>query len=325
MRAAVYESYGGADAVHLRDVARPSLADDQVLIRVKAASINRSDWEALTGSPFYVRLSGSGFRKPSRPFLGSDVAGIVEEIGPAVTEFSAGDAVFGDLLWSKSGAFAEFMVGGESAPLVRKPHGLGFEAAASLPQAAGLAYQALTERNPFAAGDHVLVNGGGGGAGTFAIRLAKLMGAEVSAIDTTEKLDAMRQAGADHVIDFTTDDFTRDEHRYRLVIDFAGRRSFLAFRRRLEPGGSYVMVGATMPRLLQLVVLGPLMSRVTDRTTRMLIARPSKDDLRHLAGLVADGRLEPSIDRVFSLEETREALEYFGSNSAKGKVLITVA
>lgn len=324
MRAAVYERYGGADVVDVGDVEPPNVGDGQVLIRVKAASINRSDWEALTGTPFYVRLSGTGFRTPSHPFLGSDVAGVVAEVGADVTEFAPGDEVFGDLLWSRSGAFAEFMVGPADGPLVHKPAGVSFEEAAALPQGAGLAYQALTERSPIETGDRVLVNGGGGGAGTFAIRLAKLMGAEVTAIDTTAKLGAMRDAGADHTVDFTAQDFAKDGRRHRLVIDLVGRRSFLAFRRMLEPGGSYVMVGATTPRLLELVALGPLLSKLTGKTTRLLVAKPNKADLRHLAELVATNQLEPSIDKVFDLERTRAALEYFGDNHAAGKVVIRV-
>ncbi len=324
MKAAVYERYGSPDAVDVDHVDRPSVGPSQILIRVRAASINRSDWEALTGTPFYVRLSGSGFRRPSHPRLGSDVAGVIAEVGAEVTEFAPGDEVFGDLLWSRSGSFAEYMVGPASGPLVHKPVGVSFEEAASLPQAAGLAYQALTERSPIGPGDRVLVNGGGGGAGTFAIRLAKSMGAEVAGIDTTAKQDTMREAGADHVFDFTRQDFTEDPRRYRLVIDFAGRRSFLAFRRRLEPGGSYVMVGGSMPRLLQLAVLGSLLTRLTNKTTRLLMAKPNKDDLRHLARLVESRDLEPSIDRTYPLDDLREALVYFGDNNAKGKVVITI-
>ena len=324
MKAAVYGTYGGPEVVAIAEVDRPSPGDRQILIRVRAASINRSDWEVLTGTPFYVRLSGSGFKRPSHTRLGSDVAGVVEEVGADVTEFAPGDEVFGDLLWSPAGAFADYMVGPAAGPVVHKPGGVSFEEAASLPQAAGLAFQALTERNPIEPGDRVLVNGGGGGAGTFAIRLAKSMGAEVTGIDTTAKLDTMREAGADDVVDFTQQDFTDDRRRYRLVIDFAGRRSFLAFRRRLEPGGSYVMVGGSMPRLLQLVVLGSLLTRLTNKTTRLLMAKPNKDDLRHLAQLVEAGDLEPSIDRTYPLDAIRDALAYFGDNLAKGKVVITM-
>lgn len=324
MRAAIHHEYGGADAVRLEETDIPRVGPDQLLIRVQAASLNRSDWEALSARPAYVRLSGSGFRRPKNRRLGTDVAGIVEEIGSAVTRFAVGDEVFGDMLWAGPGAFADFMRVPERSPLAKKPPALSFSEAAALPQAAGLAWQALTERAPASDGKTVLVNGGGGGAGTFAIQLAKRAGATVVGIDTAEKADVMRAAGADDTIDFRTDRSLAVEHRYDRIVDFAGGRSVVAFARSLAPGGSYAMVGGSIPSLLQTVIGGGLISLATSRSVRLMMAKPNTDDLGQLADMVVADELQPMIDRTYPLDDIAEAFRYFAENRAKGKIVVTM-
>ncbi len=318
----MFHRYGGADEVVLEDLALPDLGDHHLLIRVQAASVNRSDWEALSGRPVYVRLSGSGLRTPKRGRLGSDVAGVVEQVGGRVTRFAPGDRVFGDMLWAGPGAFAEHMWVHEETPLVHIPAGLSFAVAAALPQAAGLAWQALTERSPVEAGDAVLVNGGGGGSGTFAIQLAKHAGAIVTGIDTAEKRAVMVAAGADDTVDFTTDRSLGAGRTYDKIIDFAGGRSVMRFARALRPRGSYVMIGGSIPDLLGTVIGGGIISVVTSRTMRLMMAKSSRENLRALADLVVGGELQPIIDRSYPLAEVREAMRYFGDNHTKGKLVI---
>lgn len=324
MKAAVRDRYGGPDVVRIVDVDPPQVREDQVLIRVRAAGVNRSDWEALTARPAYVRLSGNGLVKPKHARLGTDVAGVVEAVGNEVSRFEVGDEVFGDMLWEGSGTFGEYVAVREAAPLVRKPPNVGFAEAAALPQAAGLAWQACTERAPAVEGARVLVNGAGGGAGTFALQIAQHLGAHVSGVDRSEKLDTMRQAGADVVIDFAREDPTRDREPFGLIVDFAGRRSILPFRRMLVDGGAYVMVGGTMPRVLQVVTVGSLVSRTSAKTMRLLMAKPNQNDLTHLGLMVERGELRPMIERTYPLDELSEALRHFGTDMTKGKLVITM-
>lgn len=324
MRAIVRERYGGPDVLAVRQTERPVVQGAQVLIRVRAASINRSDWESLTAEYLYVRLGGSGFWRPKNGRLGSDVAGVVEEVGPDVTEFSPGDEVFGDILWVGTGAFADYVCVPERAPIVPKPPSLTFEQAAALPQSGGLALQALTERGEIEPGQQVLVNGAGGGAGSFAVQIAKALGAEVTGVDRNDKLDVMRAAGADHVVDFTSEDFSKMDRRFDRIIDVAGRRSILPFRRVLRPDGSYVMLGGTLLRLLQAAMLGGVLTKLTDRSMRVMVANPSRADLTRLADMVVAGEITTMIDRRYLLDEVPEALQYLGDGHAKGKLVVTL-
>jgi NADPH:quinone reductase-like Zn-dependent oxidoreductase len=323
MKAIVYQKYGPPDVLQLEDVEKPLVKDDGVLIRVHAASVNRSDWESLTAHPRYVRLSG-GFLKPRDTILGSDIAGRVEAVGRSVTQFQPGDEVFGDVLWHGMGGFAEYVSVPESAPLVLKPTSITFDEAAAIPQAAVLALQGLRHKGEIEPGHVVLINGAGGGGGTFAIQIAKLLGAEVTGVDNTLKLDMMRSIGADHVIDFTHEDFTKRSNGYDRILDFAAHGSILALKRALRPQGTYSVVGGSVPRLLQTLVLGSLISATGSKKMSVLIARPNREDLTYMAALVEAGKVTPIIDRRYELSEVPEALRDLGEGRVKGKAVITV-
>ncbi len=324
MRAVVYNRYGSPDVLELREVEMPVVKDDEVLIRIQAASINRSDWETLTARPLYVRLTGAGFLKPKRPILGSDVAGRIEAVGRSVTQFQPGDEVFGDILWHGLGAFAEYVSVPESAPLAVKPASMAAAQAATLPQAAVLGLQGVRAKGHLQPGDSVLINGAGGGAGTFAVQIAKSLGADVTGVDSTPKLDVMRSIGADHVIDYTREDFTKSGRRYDRIIDFAAHRSIFANKRALHPDGIYLIVGGSMPRLLQAAIIGPLISKTGTQQMGVLVAKPNKEDLSHVARLVEAETITPLIDRRYELSEVAEALRYLGEGHAKGKIVITL-
>ena len=324
MKAIVYQQYGSPDVLELVDVERPVVNDDGVLIRVHAASVNRSDWETLTAHPFHVRLGGAGFLRPRRPILGSDIAGRIEAVGRNVTLFQPGDEVFGDILWNGSGGFAEYVSVPERAPLVLKPDRMTFEEAAAIPQAAVLGLQGLRHKGQIQPGHRVAINGAGGGAGSFAVQIAKALGAEVTGVDSTTKLDMMRSIGADHVIDYTREDFAKRGQRYDRILDVVGSRSIFAYKRALSSEGIYVMVGGSMPRLLQTLMLGSLISKTGSNEMSLLIARPNKEGLSYLAGLVEGGQITPVIDRRYELSEVPEALRYLGEGRVLGKIVITV-
>lgn len=323
MRAMVYEQYGSPDVLKLRDVPDPKLTPDGVLIRIRAASLNRSDWEALTARPAYIRLSGTGFRKPKVAILGSDIAGTVEAVGADVTRFEPGHEVFGDIIWAGAQAFAEYVVVKETAPLAIKPDGVGFEQAAAIPQGAGLAYQGLHHKRETEPGDRVVIVGAGGGAGSFAVQLAKSAGAHVTGVDNGGKLDFMRSVGADRVIDFRMEDYTKGGPFDR-ILDFAGGRSIFANRRALADGGVYAIVGGSVQRILGAVTMGWLISKIGDHNMGLLMAKPKADELAHLAGLVAAGELTPMIDRTYQLAELADAFRYLGSDQAKGKLVVRI-
>lgn len=322
MRAITRDRYGTPDVLRIEDVPVPAVHGDRVRIRVRASSVNRSDWESLTGSPAYVRLSGSGLRRPKASRLGSDVAGVVEDVGPDVTRFDVGDEVFGDILWHGTGAFADQVMISERAPLAPKPPSLSFEAAAALPQAAVLALQGL---RGVEAGQRVVVNGGGGGAGTFAVQMAKNLGAHVTAVDNGHKQDLMRSLGADEVVDYTSSTYTGSAEPYDRILDFAAGRSILANRRVLADGGSYRLVGGSVPKLLGAFVAGGIMSRFGSRSLGVLMAKPTVADLVEVAELVVTGAVTPSVGNRFELEGVAEALELLGSGRLRGKAVISVS
>jgi NADPH:quinone reductase-like Zn-dependent oxidoreductase len=318
MKAMVRTEYGSPEVLSLDEVDKPVPGAGEVLIRVRAASINASDTEGLQGKPLYARIDGP-FRPRTR-ILGSDVAGTVESVGEGVAQFHPGDEVFGDTLYHGAGAFAEYVCVKETAPLVIKPPHLSFEQAATLPQAAVIALQAITGR--VQSGDQVLVNGAGGGAGTFAIQLAKAAGAEVTAVDNEWKQEHMRSQGADRVIDYRQEDYTQDRSRYDMILDLAGHRSIFAIARALAPGGRYAVVGGSVGALLQAAVLGPLRGR--KKRFGVLVVRPNKGDLEKAAALVGDGILRPVIDRTIPLADLAEGLRYVAEGRAKGKVVISL-
>ncbi len=322
MKAVVFESYGSPDALELKELEKPVPGDHEVRVQVHAVSINSWDQDLLRGVPFVNRLM-AGVLKPKRiTILGCDIAGRVESIGKSVTRFKPGGAVCGDLSSCGWGGFAEYVCAPENA-LTLKPESVTFEQAAALPQAGLLALQGLRDKGRIQAGQKVLINGAGGGTGTFAIQLAKYFGADVSGVDSTGKLALMRSLGADNVIDYTQKDFTRNGQQYDLVLDISGTHSIFDVRRSLTPWGRYVMVGGSTTLVNQLLFLGPWLSIPGRKKTGLLMHRANKG-LDDLMALVEAGRVVPVIDRCYRLSEVAEAMRYFAKGSVKGKIVITV-
>ena len=320
MKAVVYTKYGSPDVLQLKEVEKPTPKDDEILIKVHAASVNASDWEFLTGKPLYTRIWG--LLKPKYKILGSDIAGRVEAVGKNVKQFQPGDEVFGDILESWGG-FAEYVCAPENA-LMLKPASMTFEQAAAIPQAAVVALQGLRDKGKIQRGQKVLINGAGGGAGTFALQIAKLFGAEVTGVDSTEKLDMMRSIGADHVIDYTQKDFTKNGQCYDLILDLVAYRSIFDYKRALSPKGIYVLVGGSMARIFQVLFLGPWISMTGSKKMGILAHKQNKNDINFVKELFEAGKVGPFIDRRFTLSEVPEALRYLGEGHAKGKVVITL-
>jgi len=321
MKAIVFTKYGPPDVLQLKEVEKPTPKDDEVLIKVHAASINSWDWELLRGKPFVNRLL-FGLLKPKIKILGADIAGRVEAVGRNVKQFQPGDGVFGDISGCGWGGFAEYVCASENA-LVLKPASMTFEEVAAVPQAAVLALQGLRDKGQIQPGQNVLINGAGGGAGTFAVQIAKSFGAEVTGVDSTRKLDMMRSIGADKVIDYTKEDFTKNKQRYDLILDFAAYHSIFDYKRALSPKGIYVMVGGSMAALFQAVFLGPLISMTGSKKMGILAHKPNKG-LDFMKELFEAGKVVPVVDKRYPLSEVAEALRYFGKGHARGKVVITL-
>lgn len=320
MKAIVYTKYGSPEVLQLKEVAKPTPKDDEVLIKVQAVSVNRSDWEGLSGKPLYARLGG--LLRPRRHILGSDIAGRVEMAGRHIRRFRPGDEVFGDIL-PRLGGFAEYVCARESA-LAPKPASMTFEEAAAIPQAAVIALQGTRDKGKIQPGQKVLITGAGGGAGTFAVQLAKLYGAEVTGVDNTGKLDFMRSLGADHVIDYTREDFTKNGKQYDLILDIVAHRSVFAYKRALRSRGSYFLTGGSVTTIFQVLLLGPWIRGTTGKNMRILAVQPNLKDLVYVAELCEAGKVVPVIDRRYPLSEIPEALRYLGEGRTKGKVVITV-
>jgi NADPH:quinone reductase-like Zn-dependent oxidoreductase len=321
MKAIVYTEYGSPDSLQFKEIQKPSPRDDEILIKIHAASVNRSDWEALTGKPLYARFGG--LFRPRRHILGSDIAGRVELAGRNNRRFRPGDEVFGDIL-GHLGGFAEYVCVRGTA-LALKPASMTFEEAATIPQAGAIALRGIRDQGQVQPGQEVLINGAGGGTGMFAVQLAKLYGAEVTGVDHTGKLDFMRSLGADYVIDYTLEDFTKSGKQYDLILDLVAYRSVLTYQRALKPGGSYFMVGGSAATISQILFLGPWIRRRTGKIIRLLMVQTSPKDLVHISELYEAGKVAPVIDRRYPLKEVPEALRYLGEGHAKGKVVITVA
>ncbi len=320
MKAIVYERYGLPEVLEMREVEIPVLGDRDVLIRLEAASVNRSDWEGLIGKPLYARMKG--LRRPRRPILGSDVAGRVEEVGSAVDSFRPGDEVFGDVMHHGGSAFAEYVRVPETAPIVHKPATVTFAEASTLPQAALIALQGTLGR--IEPGDQVLVNGAGGGAGAFAVQMAKADGAEVTGVDNGLKQEFMRSLGADHVLDYTRTDYTKTDTGYDLILDLVCERSMFAIRRAVAPGGHYAAVGGTTRALLSAATVGRLLS-TGGRRIGVLMVRPNKEDLLRVADMVVAGTLHTNIERTYPLDGVPEALRHLGEGCALGKLVVEIA
>jgi NADPH:quinone reductase-like Zn-dependent oxidoreductase len=313
----VYDQYGPPDVLRVEDVPVPSTGPGQVLIRMNATSLNLSDWECLLGSPLYARIGG--LRSPARRVLGSDIAGHVESVGSGVTRFHPGDDVYGDNLDLKGG-FAEYAVAPESA-LSRKPDALTFAEAATLPQAGAIAMQGTATAGP---GRRVLINGAGGGSGAFAIQLAKQAGAHVTGVDNAGKLEFMRSVGADDVIDYRSQDFTRGEP-HDLVLDLVAYRSVFAYRRALARGGRYLCAGGTSRALLRIATGGFVVGRLTGRRIGVLVVKLGPTKFEPLTERCVSGDVQIHIDRTYSLEEVPRALAHVGEGRALGKVIVQIA
>ncbi|MCH2110767.1 MAG: NAD(P)-dependent alcohol dehydrogenase [Polyangiaceae bacterium] len=320
MRALVCENYGAPEVLQLRELPRPQPKKGEVLVQVAALSLNTSDWECVTGQPFYVRVYG--LFRPKQPILGSDITGRVVALGEGVESLQLGDEVFGDAMGT-FGGFAEYVAVPEKV-LAKKPSSVSFEQAATLPQAAVIALQALRQGGGVTAGQKVLINGAGGGSGMFAIQMAKNAGAEVTGVDNAQKQEHMLALGADHVFDYREVDFTKTTQQYDLVIDLVGRRSVFAHRRALRRGGCYTMVGGSMSSLLQNLLLGPIVGFFTRTKMGILVVEPDHRDIEVILGLIEEGQIRVLIDKRFPLTETAAALSYLGQGSVLGKVVIEV-
>lgn len=321
MKAIVYTQYGTPDVLHLQEVAKPTPKDDEVLIQVHAASLNSWDLDRLRGD-WINRLISGGLQRPKLPILGCDMAGVVTAVGRTVTRWRPGDAVFGDISACGWGALAEYVCARESA-LTLKPAGMTFAQAAALPQAGVLALQGLCDLRPLQPGQTVLINGAGGGVGTFAIQLAKAFGAEVTGVDSTPKLERMRSLGADHVLDYTQTDFTRAGQHYDRIVDVMARRALSDYQRALRPGGLFVMIGGSMTLVLQTMLLGSRLAKREQKQLAVLVHQPNKG-MASLLDLFAAGKVVPVIDHCYPLAETAEAFRHLHAGNVFGKVVITM-
>ncbi len=334
MKAVVQDRYGSPELLVVREVDQPVVKDDEVLVRVHAASVHPDVWHVVTGRPFVLRLMGAGLRRPRTRIPGTDVAGRVELVGRHVTRFRPGDEVFGETFrgnsWRNGGAFAEYV----SVPqdvLAAKPGNVSFEQAAAVPSSGLIALQNLPAGR-LGPGRRVLVNGAAGGVGAVFIQLAKAYGATVTGVDSTAKLDLMRSLGADRVIDYTEEDFTRAAERYDLIVDLPGNHSLSECRRVLTPEGTYVLIGhdrfgaaggrwfGSLPHFFRLMALAPFLRQLPN----LSLSRPSKQDsMAVLRDLLETGKLTPVIDRTFPLDEVTGAIRYLAGGTARGKVVLT--
>jgi NADPH:quinone reductase-like Zn-dependent oxidoreductase len=323
MKAIVCPRYGPPKVLRLQEVEKPSPAGDQVLVRVHAASLNYPDWRFLRAKPVFLRFTRGAFLKPPYPILGSDIAGRVEAVGSGVTQFRPGDEVFGDTSAHGFGAFAEYVSVSETA-LATKPANVTFEQAAAVPMAALVALQGL-RLGGIQAGQKVLVVGASGGNGTFAVQIAKAFGAQVTGVCSTRNVDLVRSIGADNVIDYTHEDFSRGGQLYDLIVATAGYRPLGAYRRALSPDGAYIVTGGSMAQIVAPMFAGELSSGTGDQTLTTLSHEPKQEDLLFMAKLLEAGKVVPVIDRCYPLSETAKAFAYYGKGHARGKVVITVA
>lgn len=319
MKAMVYDKYGTIDVLKLKEVKTPTPLDNEVLVKVHAVSVNSWDWDLLRGKPFLARIGG--LLKPKYQILGADIAGRVEAIGRGVKNLLPDDEVFGDISWCGWGGFAEYVCVHEDA-MSLKPTSMTFEQAAAIPQAAVLALQGLRDKGRIQEGQKVLINGAGGGVGTFALQIAKLHGAEVTCVDSSVKQDMLTAMGADHFIDYTKEDLVQNGRGYDLILDVVGNRSIFNYKRLLNPKGTYVMVGGTLSLISQILFLGPLISKKDRKNMNILVHKPNKEDQNFLKELFLDGAIKPVIDRQYSLSQVAEAIRYLGEGHARGKVVI---
>ena len=321
MKAIVYTKYGPPDVLELKEVEKPTPEDDEVLIKVHAASVNDWDWCLVRGKPFFIRLL-CGLLKPKIKIPGVDVAGQVEAVGRNVMKFQPGDEVYGDISECGFGGFAEYVCAHENA-LALKPASMTFVEAAAIPHAAMLAIQGLRDKGQIQPGQKLLINGAGGGVGTFGVQIAKLIGVEMTGVDNSGKFDMMRSMGFDHAIDYTQEDFTKNGQCYDLILDTKTNRSIFDYARALSPNGIYVTVGGSTARLFQALLLGPWISMFSKKKIRIVGLKPNKD-LDYMNELFEAGKVKPVIDGPYKLSEIPEAIRHFGEGNHKGKVVINM-
>ena len=321
LKAIVRTKYGPPDILQLKEVAKPYPKDNEVLIKVYAASVNDWDWGLLRGKALIIRLL-FGLLKPKIKILGVDIAGQVEAVGRNVKQFQLGDAVFGDISECGFGGFAEYVCARENT-LALKPASMTFNEAAAIPHAAMLAVQGLRDKGQIQPGQKLLINGAGGGVGTFAVQIAKLNGMEVTGVDCTGKLEMLRSLGFDHVIDYTKEDFTKKGLHYDLILDVKTNRSPFDYTHALNPNGIYVTVGGSLTRIFQALLLGPWISMFCKKKIRILALKPNKD-LAYMNELFEAGKLKPVIDGPYKLSEVPKAIRYFGEGNHKGKIIIVM-
>jgi len=323
MKAIICERYGPPDVLKLAEMAKPVPRADEILIKVGAASLNAFDWHMLLPDPSMVRFMGGGLLKPKNRILGADMAGQVEAVSGNATQFKPGDEVYGDLARWGCGACADYVCAPEKA-LAPKPKNMTFEQAAAAPMAALTALQGLRDKGRIQPGWKVLINGASGGVGTFAVQLAKFFGAEVTAVCSTGNVEMARSLGADHVIDYTKEDFTRSGRQYDLILAANGFHSLADYKRALAPGGAYVMTGGSMRQIFQAMLLAPWYSLTGGKKMGGITAQANQKDLVFIKELMEAGKVVPVIDRVYSLAEVPEALRYLLAGHARGKVVIKI-
>lgn len=320
MKAIICEKYGSPDVLEFKEVEKPTPTEDEVLIKIHAASVNAYDWHLLSADIFLVRFMGGGLFKPQNKIPGADIAGRIEAVGRNVKQFQPGDEVFGEI---SKGGFAEYACARENA-LALKPAGITFAEAAAVPMAAITALQGLRDEGKIQPGQKVLIQGASGGVGTFAVQIAKTFGTEVTAVCSTGNVEQARSLGADHVIDYTQEDFTRNGQQYDLILAVNGYRPLSDYKRALGPKGIYVMAGGSAAQIFQAMLLGSWMSTAGGKKMGGVSAKVSQKDLVLLKEMIEAGKITPVIDRRYPLSETAEALRYLGKGHAKGKIVITV-
>ena len=325
MKAIVATKYGPPDKLRLEELEKPVPKEDEVLVKIHASSINYNALAHVTGKPFLARL-WFGPAKPKYPIPGNDIAGRVEAVGRNVTQFHPGDEVFGEISESGFGAFAEYVCVTENT-LALKPANLAFKEAAAVPEAAVVALQGLRDKGQIKTGKKVLIYGASGGIGTFAVQIAKSFGTEVTGVCSTRNLDMVHSIGADHVIDYTQEDFTKNEQRYDLILATAGYRSIFAYKRALSPNGIYAATGGSLAQIFQAMLLGPIISLAGTKKmgNSNSAGKENKNDLAFIKKLIEDGKVKPVIDRHYPLSEVAQALNYYKKGHSRGKVVITVA
>lgn len=322
MKAVVCKKYGSSDVLELTEVEIPIPKDHEVLVKIHASSVNFGNVVLLKGEPFLARFA-FGLFKPKHPIPGGDIAGRVEAVGKDVKQFKPGDEVFGDLASCGWGGFAEYVAVPESS-LARKPSNISFEEAASVPMAGVTALQALRDKGKIRSGQKVLIYGASGGVGTFAVQIAKALGAEVTGVCSTRNLKILQSLGADHLIDYTKEDFTQNKQEYNLILGVNGSRPISAYEKALRPNGLFVHVGGAQSQMFQAMFKGPLISIKSTKKVATFLQRPKQEDLFFMKELIESGKVTPVIDRKYQLSEIREAFNYFSEGHAQGKVVITM-